>query len=84
MLDGFKMKISNNMTEQYYKIQFCKEKEKKSKWHEWFAWYPVKITSEDGNTYDLVWLQTIERTGWYMEPDEYLLGRFVYNYRYKK
>jgi hypothetical protein len=55
MLDGFKMKISNNMTEQYYKIQFCKEKEKKSKWHEWFAWYPVVINCGDVDLGCTVW-----------------------------
>ena len=44
----------------------CKEAwqedfDKLQEWHEWFAWYPVKI---EKNT--CVWLEKIQRKGTYM------------------
>jgi len=42
------------------KIRFPQERDI-SKWHSWFAWYPVKAYTNQGEIY-LVWLETIERS----------------------
>ena len=46
-----------------------------SKWHSWFAWYPVKIE------HDLVWLEKIERKIKYWAC--YTSGGWKSYYRYK-
>ncbi len=35
----------------------------KSKWHQWFAWFPVSISDDD--IVATVWLETIERKAHY-------------------
>lgn len=44
------------------------EKEKRlSKWHKFFAWYPVAISAHDYR-----WLETVRRKGvWYRSYDTY-------------
>jgi hypothetical protein len=32
----------------------------KKEWHEWFAWYPVKVAA-DGKNSETVWLETVYR-----------------------
>lgn len=42
-----------------YKTYALKRQEREtklSKWHNWFAWYPVRI-----NERELAWLQTVKR-----------------------
>jgi len=38
----------------------------KTKWHDWFAWRPVKITKNNGNPCnEWRWLETVERLKFY-------------------
>lgn len=53
------------------------EIEAKKKWHDWFAWYPVRVASSDCR-----WLETVERRGEYKW--NYFDGvYFLYEYRAK-
>jgi len=33
------------------------------RWHNWFAWYPVRAPSNDKTANTRVWLETIQRKG---------------------
>jgi len=50
----------------------------KSKWHRWFAWYPVKIRNyyKDGN-HKVIWLEYIER----QECRDYVCPEGYWTYR---
>lgn len=41
-----------------YNEEFTKRVKKNSKWHRWFAWWPVKISSNKK-----VWLERVYRSG---------------------
>lgn len=51
-----------------------REKERYEKWHDWFAWYPVRLDDDR-----VVWLETIRRRieygygpyGWRPMSEEY-------------
>lgn len=36
------------------------------KWTSWFAWYPVRLSGDEGRVGQWAWLETVERTrvGW--------------------
>ena len=38
-------------------------------WHDWFAWYPVRVDGEDGKTY-IVWLEYVKRQQFRIYHDE--------------
>lgn len=45
-------------------------------WHKWFAWHPVSVNDK------WVWLETVERNGWWWEPCEPVCGgRWHWDYR---
>lgn len=47
-------------------LTWAGEKALKSRWHIWFAWYPVVVGITEDNHYIKAWLQNIERKGeWY-------------------
>lgn len=57
-----------------YKTKWQKAIERNTKWHDWFAWYPVRI--EDRTA----WLQTVRRR-WSFIPG--MMGHAT-EYRLKK
>ena len=48
-----------------------REKPDRCKWHDWFAWYPVKLLTHHGTLW--AWLEVVEReyTGYSAEPWQY-------------
>lgn len=48
----------------------------KQEWHPWFAWFPVRITTESGTAY-IVWLEHIERRVLPSTYDEWPEYRFT-------
>ena len=49
--------------------------EARKEWHEWFAWYPVRVASGDCR-----WLETVERRG---EHDWGYDGESYWDYEYR-
>jgi hypothetical protein len=56
------------------------QKQNKFVWHDWFAWYPIKIHTYGKNadrqtiqkyTYKWVWLEVVERREVCTSPDDY-------------
>jgi len=38
------------------------KRQDKTKWHDWFAWYPVKVEcDEEEYTHKVLWLETVQR-----------------------
>lgn len=51
-------------------------KKHKSDWHEYFAWHPVRLESEQ-----CAWLETIERKGKYYHASYAGDAGWIYEYR---
>jgi hypothetical protein len=51
---------------------------KKKEWHAWFAWWPVKVKAEDGDSTHWAWLETVERRGYWFAggPDSYWCWKY--------
>ncbi len=48
-------------------------------WHDWFAWFPVRIDSGD-----LIWFQTVQRKKVFESPISYYPdGKIIFRYRIK-
>ena len=48
----------------------------KYNWHDWFAWYPIKLTDQSDNVYgEIIWLEKVERR---MECDDFESNWWVY------
>jgi len=54
---------------------------KKSTWHKWFAWHPVYLMSE-GEVRTRVWLEVVERIGYYHRDP--IWGSHWWTYEYKE
>jgi hypothetical protein len=53
-------------------VETIKEKKiRLEQWHDWFAWYPVRVGSHDGR-----WLETIKRQGLFDSCDRLYAWRY--------
>ena len=52
-----------------------------TKWHDWFAWYPIIIDIKNG--YKIVWLEKVSRKAHYFEcnPDTGLEDFVIFLYK---
>jgi len=59
----------------WIRVNRCLEK---TRWHKWYAWYPVKIWNyyEDGN-HKVFWLEYVER----QECSSYVVPEGYWDYR---
>lgn len=53
-----------------------KKNKLKEDWHDWFAWYPVRVAEGDCR-----WLETVERKG--ELHYDFLAGDWIFEYREK-
>lgn len=54
------------------------EKQRKSCWHFWFAWYPVRIKSFPDGAVEKIWLKKILRKGEYYCSYDYAGWEYQY------
>ena len=50
-----------------------------TQWHDWFAWYPVRVGSKDCR-----WLETVERLGTYYPYDGCNDEHYTFVYKAKQ
>ena len=73
------MKFNCGLTREEKKVlaeaKWEKKLDKEQHWHDFFAWYPVRLGSRDCR-----WLETVEQKGQYWA----FHGYFTYEYRAKE
>lgn len=51
-----------------------KDQDWKYKWHDWFAWYPVRLD----DTSNVVWFETVLRRRHSISMGEAMSGNYIY------
>jgi hypothetical protein len=66
-----------------FKVESTRDKiHRLARWHDWFAWYPVRFTERAGPAYygRVVWLETISRRLEFWNDDAGLCSGWIREY----